>query len=206
MPRADCPTTSATLLRELLSAGGRDDAWTRFLERYGTPIYVWCRRSGLSHDDAEDVRAEVLARLAVVLRAFEYDPARRFRGWLKTVVSNAVLDYWRLRGRRPGDWASGHPDVHDLLEEVEADGGLDELAGQLDDTIVHDLDRAHRVVARVRDRIEPRTWQAFWMTAIEQRPAREAADHLGLSIAAVYMARSRVSQMLRAAGAELAGS
>ena len=44
---------------------------------------------------------------------------------------------------------------------------------------------------------EPATWQAFWKTAVEQKAAREAAAELNTSIAAVYMAKSRVLRRLR---------
>ena len=35
------------------------------------------------------------------------------------------------------------------------------------------------------------TWQAFWKTAIDGQPGKQAAGDLGLSVAAVYIARSR---------------
>jgi RNA polymerase sigma-70 factor (ECF subfamily) len=49
----------------------------------------------------------------------------------------------------------------------------------------------------VREEFDPRTWTAFWRTAVEgDRPADVAAD-LGVSAWAVYKARSRVLQRLR---------
>ena len=43
----------------------------------------------------------------------------------------------------------------------------------------------------------PTTWQAFWITAVGGRPPKEAATELGLSVGAVYIARSRVLARLR---------
>src|SRR5262245_64439447 len=80
--------TSPTLLRELGDPDHRDVAWRTFLQRYQPLIYRWSRRKGLNHDDAEEVRDRVLSKLVTALRDFDYDPARRFRGWLKTVVEN----------------------------------------------------------------------------------------------------------------------
>ena len=45
---------------------------------------------------------------------------------------------------------------------------------------------------------EERTWQAFWKTAVEHKTAPQAAEELGMSVAAVYMAKSRVLRRLRA--------
>ncbi len=36
------------------------------------------------------------------------------------------------------------------------------------------------------------TWQAFWQTAVERRAPRAVADELGVSVGAVYIARSRI--------------
>ena len=51
--------------------------------------------------------------------------------------------------------------------------------------------------ARVRQTFKPTTWRAFWMTSVEQCPVEEAAETLGLSAGAVYIARARVLARLR---------
>ena len=45
---------------------------------------------------------------------------------------------------------------------------------------------------QVRDGFAPKTWRAFWGTAVEGRSAAEVGAELGLSVGAVYVARSRV--------------
>ena len=49
----------------------------------------------------------------------------------------------------------------------------------------------------VRGEFTPSTWQAFWQTAIEDRPPGDVAAELGLSVGAIYVARSRVLSRLR---------
>ena len=44
----------------------------------------------------------------------------------------------------------------------------------------------------MRGEFQESTWQAFWQTAVEGKRAREVAAGLGMTIAAVYMAKSRV--------------
>lgn len=49
----------------------------------------------------------------------------------------------------------------------------------------------------VKDEFTPATWAAFYSTAVEGHPPRDAAADLGLSVGAVYIARSRVLARLR---------
>ena len=48
-----------------------------------------------------------------------------------------------------------------------------------------------------RGRFRPETWHAFWRTAVEGRPGKAVAAELGLTIAAVYLAKGRVMAALR---------
>jgi RNA polymerase sigma-70 factor (ECF subfamily) len=196
MAETDGASTSPTLLRQLWNPGNNEQAWRTFLERYGPLIYRWCRRAGLRAADAEEVRDRVCYQLARAMRTFAYDPARRFRSWLKTVVDNAVRSLWREL-RRPGALASGHAaDQHDL-EQIPAPADVDGLVQELDDGLAAELQRAQRVADGVRARVEDHTWQAFWLTAIGERPAPEVAAQLGMTTAAVYVAKNRVGKMLR---------
>ena len=43
----------------------------------------------------------------------------------------------------------------------------------------------------------PATWKAFEQTALRGRPAKAVAAELGVGVAAVYLARSRVLARLR---------
>jgi len=49
----------------------------------------------------------------------------------------------------------------------------------------------------VRGEFTPSTWQAFWQTAVEDRSPSQVAAELGLSVGAVYIARSRVLARLK---------
>jgi RNA polymerase sigma-70 factor (ECF subfamily) len=195
--------TSPTLLRDLSDPDHREAAWRAFLQRYQPLIYRWARRRGLNHGDAEDISAAVLSKLVTVLRDFVYDPAHRFRGWLKTLVENEVRSLYRQRDRRPGDRGSGHPLVHRRLDEFPTPGPIDELVEQLDDTLARDLRTAEEVTRRVQERVETHTWQAFWLTAVGGESGRDVADRLGMTVAAVYVAKRRVGQMLRAVAERL---
>jgi RNA polymerase sigma-70 factor (ECF subfamily) len=198
MTEATAIQTSMTLLRELGNPDCREAAWKTFLQRYQPLIYSWSRRKGLSHDDAEEVSAAVLARLVTALRHFVYDPSRSFRGWLKKLVENEANGLHRLWKRRPGDRGSGHPLVHSRLAEVPTPDPIPELVDLLDDTLARDLSRAEEIARRVQARVEPHTWLAFWLTAIGKQPGRQVADRLGMTVGQVFQAKYRVGQLLDA--------
>ena len=52
-------------------------------------------------------------------------------------------------------------------------------------------------VELIRGEFEVRTWQAFWLTAVEARSPAEVAVELGMSPGAVRVAKSRVLKRLR---------
>jgi RNA polymerase sigma-70 factor (ECF subfamily) len=190
-------TRSSLLVR--LRAGAADpEAWLEFVQLYGPLILGWCRRWGLQEADAEDVTQTVLLKLSERLRDFEYDPARSFRGLLRVTAQCAWADLLRSRQRTIS--GGGGSAVEDALASVPA---RDDLAAQLE--AGYDYELLELASARVRARVEPRTWSAFRLTALEGRSGAEASSASGLSVAAVFMAKSRVQKMLREEVARLDG-
>lgn len=98
--------TSVTLLGRLRTRGSDPAAWAEFVARYEPLITAWGRRWGLQAADASDVTQTVLLRLAERIGGFEYDPAKSFRGYVKTLARYAWLDLLDLK-RRPGPTAAG---------------------------------------------------------------------------------------------------
>src|SRR5690348_840043 len=139
MGNADDSATSLTLLRVLCRPEKDDQAWEVFFRRYQPKIGRWCARFRLQAADVEDVSQKVLQR--VFTRISTYDPQRgeRFRGWLKTVVENAVRDLLRTAGRRPGDRGSGDSNVLEALQAIAQPETVDLLVKELDTTLQRDL-------------------------------------------------------------------
>jgi RNA polymerase sigma-70 factor (ECF subfamily) len=185
------PDTRASLLVRLRDDPGDQVAWTLFVRRYGPMVGGWCRHWGLQPADADDVTQVVLLKLAARLRGFTYDPARRFRGFLRTVAQNAWRDF--LADRNRGSVGSGDTAVLAALREEPA---RDDLADRIEQAFDQELLAAAE--ARVRARVEPKTWEAFRLTAVDGLSGADAAGRLGLQVAAVFKAKSRVQQMLRA--------
>jgi RNA polymerase sigma factor (sigma-70 family) len=182
--------TRLTLLGRLKSAPNDSVAWTEFVEWYGQKIYIWCRAWGLQEADAQDVTQEVFLKLSGRMQDFCYDPHGSFRAWLKTVTHHAWQDYLSKK-RKPGQ-GSGSESALQRLAAIEA---RDDLARCMADAADQEL--LKEAAARVRLRIEPRTWKAFHLLAIEGRSGGEVAKILGMKVATVFVARSKVQRMLR---------
>ncbi|HRE99835.1 MAG TPA: sigma-70 family RNA polymerase sigma factor [Pirellulaceae bacterium] len=181
-------TTPTSLLQRLREPDDRS-AWERFVGLYTPVLYGWVRRCGVSVDEASDLVQEVFVTLIAVLPTFEYDRNRGFGSWLRTVVGNKCRDHFRRRAARP----------------VASRGDLDPIG---DDSIAElTEDEYRRSIARqalelMRSEFETKTWQACYETVVLGKGAAETAEKLGLTINAVYVAKSRVLRRLRE---ELAG-
>jgi RNA polymerase sigma factor (sigma-70 family) len=182
--------TSPTLLGRLRLSPTDEAAWAEFVDRYGGAIYGWCRRWKLQDADARDVTQAVLVRLAVKMRTFTYDRSLSFRGWLRTLTQHAWSDF--VAGRRNAHLETGGGAILGRLESIQA---RDDLLARLEEEFDQEL--LTKASARVRARVEPRTWEAFRLTAIELLPGAEAAGRLGMKVTAVFQARSKVQKMLR---------
>jgi RNA polymerase sigma factor (sigma-70 family) len=188
MSRSDEPPTSATFLRELADLRN-DEAWRRFVERYQPLIERWCGRWDLPPQDREELVAVVLLKLVRALPDFRYDRQGSFRGWLQTVVHNAAKDLLRTRARTPGSRGAGNGRADDPLRDLEAPGSLDGLAHELDGQLERDRQVLQQALTEVRRRIEPHTWEAFRLRALEGRPGAEVAATLRMRVTAVQMAK-----------------
>jgi RNA polymerase sigma-70 factor (ECF subfamily) len=165
-------------------------AWSAFVDRYGPQIHAWCLRWRLQEADAQDVTQMVLVKLVRRLPNFTYDPSRSFRGWLRTLTAHSWSDFLgdQVRGVR----GSADAAVAEMLNSVQA---RDDLARRLEEAFDQELlELAKEEVSR---RVEPHTWEAFRLTAVEGVAAADAAARLGIRVATVYRARHVVQSMLR---------
>ncbi len=185
----ESPTTRLSLLARLRD-GADVQAWSDFVNLYAPLVYGMARRSGLQDADAADLTQDVLRALVCAVPQFRYDPARgRFRGWLFTVARNQLRKFLNARRRRPV--TTGGPTAEALLQQAAAP---EEEAAWEQEYQARLFELASE---RVRDCFRPATWQAFWRSAVEGEDAGAVAASLGMSVGAVYIARTRVLARLR---------
>ncbi len=176
-------TTSPSLLMRLQS-GSETQAWSRFVSLYTPVLFGWVRSQGMASDESADIVQEVFALLVEKLPTFQYNHEQSFGSWLRTVTFNKCRDHFRRNKRRP----------------VVADHPLDpEVPDNVEQFSVEDYRRrlAHRALEVMREEFQPTTWKACWQSVVSNRPAAEIALELGISVNAVYVAKSRVLRRLR---------
>lgn len=167
-----------------------EDAWNQFIELYAPLIYGYLRKRNIQDADAGDLTQDVLSSVTSAANEFTYDPKRgSFRGWLLTVTRNKMLNFVSRKKALAGSGDSG---VQRAIEEMTAEE---------DDHTQWDLEYERRLfdwaAEKCRSEFQDTTWQAFWMTAVENQTASSAAETLKLSVGAVYVAKSRVTARLR---------
>ena len=184
------PVTRPSLLLRIRNP--RDEqAWAQFVELYAPLVHRYGRRYGLQEADAADLAQEVLQIVISSASHFEYDPHRgKFRGWLLTVTRNKLRRLWASEARRPR--ATGDTNVRGLIEQ-QPDPDADEDAWNRE----YQRRLLSLAAERTRNSFTESTWLAFWWTTREGKPPRAVAEELGISIGAVYIAKSRVLSRLR---------
>jgi RNA polymerase sigma-70 factor (ECF subfamily) len=178
--------TSVSLLERLRQPGDQE-AWERFVKLYTPLLYHAACRLGQRKQDSADLVQEVFLVLLRRMPRFEYDRKKgSFRSYLWTILANE----WRNRqGRRSTS----------ALQNDEA--RLSELAGPDGALELEESEYRERLVRRALQLMEadfqPATWRACWETVVAGRSGAEVAAELGISVASVHGAKSRVLKRLR---------
>jgi RNA polymerase sigma-70 factor (ECF subfamily) len=185
MPVDDSPLTRASLLVQLRD-GSNHAAWQEFVKLYGPVVYGFARKRGLQDADAADLMQDVMRSVSAAIVRLDYDRNQgTFRGWLFTISRNKIFNFLsarRIRPRGSGDTdaqllLNAQPDDHDSADtwEMEYQRRLASLA-----------------MERVRSEFQEKSWQSFWLTAVEGQAAAEVSKQIGLSAGAIYVAKSRI--------------
>jgi RNA polymerase sigma-70 factor (ECF subfamily) len=184
--------TPASLVLRLRDCRDRE-AWERFVGLYAPLIYGYGRRRGLQDADAADLTQAVLHAVLGSIARYEYDPAKaRFHTWFFRVVRNQFWRQFAHRFQSPAEEQG--PEAEALLRGC-ADHGNEHEAAEWEQE--YRRGRFRWAVDQVRGGFEESSWRAFWHTAVDGRPAPDVASELGLSVGAVYTAKSRVLDRIR---------
>jgi RNA polymerase sigma-70 factor (ECF subfamily) len=182
-------TRQSLLLR---AQSGEANAWKDLTDLYRPLILSWLNRQGVPVGDLEDLSQEVLLSVVKHLAAFQHSGQRgAFRSWLRAIVCSRTADYWRALDA--DTQAQGGSVATAALQQV-ADPDS-ELNRQWDEE--HDRYVLHCLLDQVEAEFEPVTLQAFRRLAVDGVSGEEASQQLGLSVAAVYVAKSRVLARIR---------
>lgn len=188
------PETQATMIARLRDPEDRR-TWEEFVAMYSPAIYRFARRQGLQDADADEITQRVLCSVAAAIEGWEPDPARgRFRAWLAQVTRNAVINLVTRDHRQQG---TGRSSIVDRLEATDD--------SSIENQWKHEqrVQRFRVAAEHVRPTCTEAVWNAFWRTTVDDQPIAEVATQLGMSVGAVYAARSRVLKRLRDAAGRI---
>ncbi len=190
-PTSATPDTRVSLLLRLQD-GQNQEAWGEFVAMYEPLIRRVALGSGLQDADARDVTQQVLLIVSGHIENWDADRARgSLRGWLARVSRNLTVNLL-IQQRRHGR-GSGDSDIQRLIEQEP-----DPSAGETAEFDVQYRRRTFQWAAeKIRAGFHEKTWQAFWRTSVATESIPDVAEKLGMSVGAVYVARSRVIAKLR---------
>src|SRR5262245_47842381 len=163
---------------------GEAAAWKRLVDLYTPLVHHWCLRWGLQPTDAANIVPEVFRAAAERIRLFRRDHSgNSFLAWLRQITHSKVLDEVL---RRP----AGLTDEQ-LRELAKPPDSSPEQAAEERGLL------CRGAAELIRSEYPERTWRAFWEFAVQDRPVAEVAAELGMTEAAVYSAKYRVTRRLR---------
>jgi RNA polymerase sigma-70 factor (ECF subfamily) len=183
----------ASTSRSLLARVQANDpaAWERLVKLYAPLVWHWCRRMNLPQQDIADVFQEVFKAVVVHFPHFHRDrPNDTFRGWLRTITRNKVLDHFRRLEHEPE--AAGGTDAQFRWSQLpDLDGDHDVPEARANDQLFR------RALEMIQSEFEERSWRAFWRVVVDGCSPQDVARELAMSPGAVRVAKCRVLQRLR---------
>ena len=171
-------------------------SWEDFFQLYRKLIYSMAIRAGLSQPEAEEVVQETLISVANTIEKFKYDPQRcRFKSWLGLLTRSHIAACFRKRYREkagplPDSSGTGTAAVDRLPDPHSFDG----------DALWEEEWRKHLLAAaleRVKRLVSPEQYQLFDFYVLKEVPVLEVARTLEVSVGQIYLAKHRVSKLLK---------
>jgi len=189
------PATRRSLVDRLANWSDRRN-WQEFFDIYWRLIYSAARKSGLTDAEAQEVVQETVITVAKKADKFKYDPAiGSFKGWLLQITRWRIID--QIRKRQP---ATGK-------QPRSVDDRLTATIERLPDENAVDLDALWErewqknlfdaAIARLKKKVDPKQFQIFDCYVRKEWPAQKVAEQLGVNVGQVYLARHRVSALLK---------
>ena len=171
--------------------------WQEFFDTYGKLIFSAALKAGLTETEAQEVVQETVITVAKKIGQLEYDPARgSFKGWLLHITRWRIAD--QFRKRRPGDNNKrGRDDATRMTATIER--LEDPRSADLDDFWEREWQEnlLSAALQRVKKRVDAKQFQIFDCYVRKEWPAQKVATELGVSTGQVYLARHRVTALLK---------
>lgn len=210
MPLAPKPSTGDEFIPTRLSLLSRlkhwDDqgGWREFFDTYWKFLYCIAIKSGLSDEDARDVVQETVVAVAKGLREGRFKAAEgsSFKAWLQTIVRRRVADHLRRRRLPLAEPVFFNDDTARTPAAERVPSPEDDPVDQVwDEEWAKNL--ADAAIERVKQRVSAKQFQMWDLYVLKQWPGREVARAVNANIAQVYLAKHRVTALIKQETARL---
>jgi len=192
----DLIPTRRSLLSRLRDLGDQE-SWSDFFHSYWRLIYEVALKAGLSDTEAQEVVQETVISVAKQMPGFRYDPARgKFKGWLLLITRRRIADLVRKRMQVSGA-SGGHPVETLNLEQIES--VLDPAGCELEAIWAQEWEKHlfNAAVANIKKQVKPEHYQLFDLYVVQKWPVRKITQTLGVNAGQVYLAKHRISSLLK---------
>ncbi len=172
------------------------ESWRDFFDTYWKLIYNTAIKAGLSPADAEDVVQETVLTVTKRIKQLKYDAALgSFKGWLLNTTRWRIADHFRKRKDHQNQ-------VHRPPQDDTArTSTIDRIPDNFDWDSVWERDWQKNLVdvavERVKREVSPQQFQIFDLYVLREWPVKKVAKTLGVSSTQVYLAKHRVSALLK---------
>jgi RNA polymerase sigma factor (sigma-70 family) len=170
--------------------------WQEFFDTYWKLIYSAAQKSGLTDAEAQEVVQETVITVAKKIDKLRYDPARgSFKGWLLQITRWRIADQFRKRDRAQTEGERSDDDRQTVTIERIPDLNVIDLDALWEREWQENLLDA--AIARVKKKVDPKQFQIFDCYVRKEWPAQKVAAQLRVSMGQVYLARHRVSALIK---------
>ena len=172
-----------------------EESWREFFNIYRQLIFSFAIKSGLTEAEAEDVVQETVISVAKTIKEFEYDPGRcRFKSWLRHLTQKRIADCFRKRPREQllPRTVSDDTARTAAIERVPSEDNLESIWEE--EWQKRLLDAA---IERVKTQVSAEQYQMFDFYVLKKMPARKVTAALGTSVGQLYLAKHRISKLIK---------
>jgi RNA polymerase sigma factor (sigma-70 family) len=172
-------------------------SWQDFFDTYWRLIYGVALQFGLTPAEAEEVVQETVIAVARNIGDFKNDPALgSFKSWMMVITRRRIADQFRKRSPITESFASRSDDSTrtGVIERLPDPASL-----RLDSVWEEQWEKnlLDVAMANVKRQASPKQFLLFHEQVVKESPAGKVAAKYGLNLAQVYMAKYRVSRLLK---------
>ena len=170
--------------------------WQEFFDTYWKLIYSAARKAGLTEVEAQEVVQETVITVAKNIGKLRYDPAiGSFKGWLLNITRWRIADQFRKRLPDEQHQRRQQEDRMTATMDRFPDSSAQAIEEVWEQEWKQNLLAA--AITRLKKKVDPKQFQIFDCYVQKEWPAQKVAERLRVSIGQVYLARHRISALLK---------